>query len=163
MPIHLLKLTKRTEYGLIALLHLADREGQVVPVREVGERYPLPRRLLAESLKDLGRAGIVESQRGAAGGYWLARPADAITLGEVIAALEGAPALTSCQDLGAARPDGECDVQPICPIRSPLTRLRQGIWALLEGTTLRSLADSSITPAELLSAAGHRPGEEPAA
>ena len=163
MPISLLKLTKRTEYGLIALLHLVDREGEVVSVREVGDRYPLPRRVLAESLKDLGRAGIVESQRGAAGGYWLARSADAITLGEVVEALEGAPSLTSCQDLGAASADGECDVQPVCPIRSPLTRLRQGIWALLEGTTLRSLADSSITPAELLSAAGPPPGQEPAA
>ena len=159
----MLKLTKRTEYGLIALLHLADRDGEIVPVREVGDRYPLPRRLLAEALKDLGRAGIVHSQRGAAGGYWLARPAGTITRGEVIAALEGAPSLTSCQDLGAAGAEGECEVQPVCPIRSPLTRLRQGIWALLEGTTLRSLADSSITPAELLSAAGIREGEEPAA
>lgn len=159
----MLKLTKRTEYGLIALLHLADREGRVVPVREIGERYPLPRRLLAEVLKDLSRAGLVDSQRGATGGYRLARPAESVTLGEVVATLEGAPALTSCQDLGAALANGECEVQPVCPIRSPLTRLRQGIWALLEGTTLRSLADSSITPAELLTAAGSPPGGEPAA
>ncbi len=149
----LLKLTKRTEYGLIALLHLVDREGEIVSVREVGDRYPVPRRLLAETLKDLGRAGIVESQRGAGGGYWLARPAEAITLGEIVAALEGAPSLTSCQDLGAARTDGECDVQEVCPIRSPLTRLRQGIWALLEGTTLRSLANTSLHPTALFSSA----------
>lgn len=159
----MLKLTKRTEYGLIALLHLVDREGEVVPAREVGDRYPLPRRLLAEAFKDLGRAGIVNSQRGASGGYWLARSADAITLGDVIAALEGAPTLTSCQDLGASQANGECEVEPICPIRSPLTRLRQGIWALLEGTTLRSLANSSLTPAELFSAAAPSHGGEPAA
>lgn len=159
----MLKLTKRTEYGLIALLHLADREGDVVSAAEIGERYPLPRRLLAETLKELGRAGILESQRGATGGYWLARPSGDITLGEVISVLEGAPSLTSCQDLGASGSGGECEVEPICPIRHPLTRLRQGIWALLEGTTLRSLADSSITPAELLSAAGTQEGEEPAA
>ncbi|MDA1264925.1 MAG: Rrf2 family transcriptional regulator [Planctomycetota bacterium] len=150
----MLQLTKRTEYGLIALLHLANSEGRVVPVREIGERFPLPKRVLAESLKDLGRAGIVESQRGAAGGYWLARGAGQITLGEVISALEGAPTLTSCQDLGASNARGQCEVQPVCPIRSPLTRLRQGIWALLEGTTLRSLANPSLTPADLLAAAG---------
>ena len=159
----MLKLTKRTEYGLIALLHLVDREGEIVPARQIGDRYPLPRRLLAEAIKDLGRAGIVKSQRGAAGGYWLARPAGTITLGEVITALEGEPALTSCQDLGASPASGECEVKPICPIRSPLTRVRQGIWALLEGTTLRTLADSSLTPTELLSAAGDSHGEEPAA
>jgi Rrf2 family protein len=156
----MIKLTKRTEYGLIALLHLADREGQVVPVREIGDRYPVPRRVLAEVLKDLGRAGIVQSQRGAAGGYWLTRPAGAVTLGQVVTALEGEPSLTSCQDLGASRSDGECEVTPMCPIRSPLQRLRQGIWALLEGTTLRSLADTSLTPAEMLVAAGSKTGEE---
>ena len=81
----------------------------------------------------------------------------------MIIALEGAPALTSCQDLGASRADGECEVQPVCPIRSPLTRLRQGIWAMLEGTTLRSLAKSSVTPAELIPVAAPPRGEEPAA
>ena len=138
----MIKLTKRTEYGLIALMHLADREGEVVSVREIGERYPVPKRLLGEALKSLHHAGVVASQRGAGGGFWLARPADRITLGEVVAALEGAPALTSCQDLGAAHADGTCDVQPVCPIRSPLQRIRQGIWSLLQSTTLRSLRDS---------------------
>jgi Rrf2 family protein len=69
-----LQLTKRTEYGLIALVHMADRRGEVVSVREICEHYPVPRRLLAEVLKDLGRANLVESQRGATGGYQLARP-----------------------------------------------------------------------------------------
>lgn len=148
----MLKLTKRTEYGLIALLHLADREGEVVSVREIGDRYPIPKRILAETVKELSRAGLLESQRGASGGYWLARPAESISLGEVVTALEGAPALTSCQDLGAAAGDGTCEVQPVCPIRSPLQRLRQGIWTLMQGTTLRSLADSSLAPHQIFPA-----------
>lgn len=150
----MLKLTKRTEYGLIALLHLVDREREVVSVREIGDHYPIPRRLLAESLKDLCRAGLVTSQRGAAGGYRLGARAEAITIGEVVAVLEGAPPITSCQELGAADALGECIVEPVCPIRSPLQRIRAGIWALLQGTTLRSLADSSLTPRELLSTPG---------
>lgn len=145
----MLKLTKRTEYGLIALLHLAHREGEVVSVREIGDRYPIPKRILAEAVKELSRAGLLESQRGANGGYWLARPAESISLGEVVTALEGAPALTSCQDLGASASDGTCEVQPMCPIRSPLQRLRQGIWTLMQGTTLRSLADSSLEPHQI--------------
>lgn len=148
----MLKLTKRTEYGLIAMLHLADREGEVVSVREIGDRYPIPRRILAETVKELSRSGLLESQRGASGGYWLARPAETISVGEVVTALEGAPALTSCQDLAVSGADGSCDVQPMCPIRSPLQRLREGIWRLLQGTTLRSLADSSLEPHQIFTA-----------
>ncbi|MBL8861359.1 MAG: Rrf2 family transcriptional regulator [Planctomycetes bacterium] len=139
----MLQLTKRTEYGLIALIHLADRGGVVVSVREIGESYPVPRRLLAEVLKDLARAGLVESQRGATGGYTLTRPADRITLGDVVAALEGAPLLTGCEGhdehAGTA-----CEVQPVCPIRSPLQRLREGLWRLLERTTLQSLSTPGV-------------------
>jgi Rrf2 family protein len=133
-----LQLTKRTEYGLIAMVHMADREGEVVSVREIGDRYPIPRRLLAEALKDLCRASLVVSQRGATGGYMLVRSADTITLGEIVAALEGRPALSSCENHGLTH-RVECDIEGVCPIRSPLQRVREGIWRLMERTTLRSL------------------------
>lgn len=139
----MLELTKRTEYGLIALVHMADREGQFVSVREISERYPIPRRLLAEVLKDLCRASLVDSHRGATGGYALARSAEAITLGEVVAALEGRPALANCDSPSHATV-GECGIQPVCPIRSPLHRIREGIWHLMERTTLRSLAQPRV-------------------
>lgn len=157
----MLQLTKRTEYGLIALVHLADREGEVVSVREVCERYPVPRRLMAEVLKDLARLDLVESQRGATGGYSLARSPDAITLGEVVTALEGSPALTSCSSLAPAK-NGSCNVEPTCPIRSPIHRLRERIWRLLEMTTLRSMANEPHTALVLLNAdedAGSAPRE----
>lgn len=136
----MLQLTKRTEYGLIALVHMVDRGDQFVSAREISERYQIPRRLLAEVLKDLARRALVDSQRGATGGYALARPAESIALGEVVSALEGAPTLASCEGLGAADRRGECGVEPFCPIRSPLHRLREGIWRQLERTTLRALA-----------------------
>ena len=134
----MLQLTKRTEYGLIALSHLASKEGEVTSVREICERYPVPRRLVAEVLKDLGRSNLVESHRGAHGGYSLARPADAITVGEIVGAIEGMPSLTSCESLGSYVA-GSCEVEPVCPIRSPIHQLRTGIWNLLERTTLRDL------------------------
>ena len=144
----MLQLTKRTEYGLIALVHMADRDpgsggpgrGSVVSVREIGERYPIPRRLLAEVLKDLARAGLVESQRGATGGYTLSRSPEHITLAQIVSALEGSMALTSCEGHDAGH--DMCGVEPVCPIRSPLSRIRIGIWNLMERTTLRSLLRS---------------------
>ena len=133
----MLQFTKRTEYGLIALTHLATSEG-VASVRSIGERYPVPRRLLAEVLKDLQRTDLVESHRGAQGGYALARPAEEIRLSEVIAALEGAPPLASCESLGAYV-ENSCNVEAVCPIKSPIHALREGIWRMLEQTTLSDL------------------------
>ena len=146
----MLQLTKRTEYGLIALVHLVDRDGEFVSVREICESYPIPRRLVAEVLKELVPAGLIESCRGATGGYALARSADEITLGQVVEVLEGPPALTSCEV--AAIPTGsfgDCDVKPTCPIRSPINRIREGIWRLMERTTLRSLASGGKLTVEL--------------
>jgi len=146
----MLQLTKRTEYGLLALTHMAEHEGRVVSAREIGERYPIPRRLLAEVLKDLGRAGLIESQRGATGGYSLVRPAERVTLAEIVGALEGSPALSNC-DAGQTEHDGTCGIAPMCPIRSPLHRIREGIWGHMERTTLRSLVQPGEAVAMTLS------------
>ncbi|MEW6072805.1 MAG: Rrf2 family transcriptional regulator [Planctomycetota bacterium] len=134
----MLQLTKRTEYGLIALSHLVDRRGEFVSVREICERFPVPRRLVAEVLKDLCRKGLVESQRGATGGYALSRPAESITVGTVVGALEGEPRLASCH-VGDHPAGDPCDVAGVCPIRDPILRLRIEFWSLLERMSLRDL------------------------
>lgn len=141
----MLQLTKRTEYGLLALVHLVDRPGEFVSVREIAEHYPIPKRLLAEVLKDLSHVDLVSSQRGAAGGYALVRAPEAVTVGDVVAALEGAPSLTSCESLALSGLSG-CEVEPRCPIRSPIHHLREGIWDLLQRTTLRDLSSPPPSP-----------------
>jgi len=150
----MLQLTKRTEYGLIALTHLAQREGAVVPVREICERYPVPKRLVAEVLKDLCHSQLVESTRGSSGGYTLARRPEAISVGDVVLALEGAPVLTSCASLGMFSAAHACDVEHVCPIRSPIETLRLELWKLLTRTTLRDLLQQ---PLPLRAAQGARP------
>jgi Rrf2 family protein len=141
----MLQLTKRTEYGLIALTHLAQRGGSVSSVREICERYPVPRRLLAEVLKDLCHAQLVESHRGSSGGYSLARGPETISVGDVVAALEGHPSLTSCASLGAYVAHS-CEVEHVCPIRSPIETLRHELWRLLSRTSLRDLAAHPAAP-----------------
>lgn len=138
----MLQLTKRTEYGLLALVHLADREGAVASVREICERYPLPKRTVAEVLKDLQHAGLVDSTRGSSGGYTLARAPEQVTLGDVVRALEGAPPLTTCESPIVLK-GGGCEVQPMCPIKSPIHRVRERLWQMLEHTTLRSLVSKT--------------------
>jgi Rrf2 family nitric oxide-sensitive transcriptional repressor len=135
----MLQLTKSTEYGLIGLVYLADRQGEVVSVREIADAYNLPRRHLGESLKALCRVGLLKSQRGAHGGYRLAQEPEVIALSSVVAALEGKPSLTSGETGRADASDGI--VEPNCPIRSPIQRIRQGFWRQMEQTTLRALID----------------------
>lgn len=154
----MLKLTKRTEYGLIALVHLADKaaeapagsEVEVVSARAIGDQFPVPKRLLAEALKALQADGIVESTRGAQGGYRLAKQASEISLRDVVGALEGNPMLTTC-DGPANGEEHSCEMESVCRIKSPLARVRMGIWALLDGVTLESIASRSIDPAEFVS------------
>ncbi len=150
----MIQLTKRTEYGLIALVHMAEREGHCVSAREISERFLIPKRLLAEVLKDLCRAELIDSHRGATGGYSLALSPDDLTLSHVVGALEGRPSLTSCEGFAAGHAGhaGECGLEPRCPIRSPLQRLREGLWQLMQRTTLRSLlrpAEGAVVPTPL--------------
>jgi Rrf2 family protein len=162
----MLQLTKRTEYGLIALVHIAERGavdvGAFVSAREICDRYPIPRRLVAEVLKSLQRHAIVESQRGAAGGYALTRRPENITLGQIVAALEGAPPLTSCESPIVLKTGG-CEVQSMCPIRSPVHRVREQLWGLLEHTTLRSLLPlrAGEHVAQMHAVAAHAPERRP--
>ncbi len=134
----MLQLTKRTEYGLIALVHLVDRRGEFVSAREIGDSYQVPRRLLAEVLKELSRAGLLDSQRGATGGYSLTREPEAVTVAEAVRVLEASPTTedAACETAGWSA----CDLVSTCPIKTPIERLRAGIWGLLKQTTLRDLA-----------------------
>src|SRR5258707_7580034 len=112
---------------------MAEREGRCVSAREISEGYLIPRRLLAEVLKDLCRADLIDSHRGATGGYSLVLSPDHLPLSAVVAALEGRPLLTSCESsaldashsAGHAGHASECGLESRCPIRSPLHRLRE--------------------------------------
>jgi Rrf2 family protein len=120
-----IQLTKRTEYGLIALVHLADaaltgRDGAFVSVREIAEHYPVPKRLLAEVLKDLARAELVESARGKDGGYTLRRQPDQITLAEVVAS-KAARAFRPARQRNAHRRARTAVWSPSAPSARPCT------------------------------------------
>jgi len=137
----MLSLTKRAEYGLIALVHLVDRRGEFVSAREIAGSYEVPRRLLAEVLKALARAGLLDSQLGAAGGYALAHEPELITVAQAVQAIEDATPDSSCDT--EVRSEGgwsACEMSSTCPIKTPIQRQRAGIWGLLHQTTLRDLA-----------------------
>lgn len=161
------QLTKRTEYGLIALTHLASAKGQVASAREIKERYSLPQRLLAEVLKELCRAGLVTSHRGSNGGYSIARTPQQISIGDVVRILEDSPLVAICEStrpssmahsIVVTKGAGEinnisktatktCEIVSTCPIRKPIHRLHDGLWNLLDRTSLSDLTSPApVTP-----------------
>ncbi len=136
----MLALTKKTDYALIALAYLARRTGELVSARELAGLSRVPQPILTNILKTLAHAGLVSSERGATGGYALARPASSITLHEMITAIEGPVHLVQCL------PDGDahrttCELESCCVIRLPAHRVHGRLKEFLQGVTLAELVD----------------------
>jgi len=138
----MLKLTKKADYGLIALRHLASVPGATSSTKEIAEAYHLPVPLLAKVLQKLTRAGVIQSLAGTNGGYRLARDPRRISALEVIRAIDGPVILTHC-----FTEHGVCDQSDNCTVREPLRRVHEAILGLLENFTISDLAE---TPAAKL-------------
>lgn len=133
----MLSLSKKADYALLALSYLARSEaGRAVNTKEIAEQYAIPGELLAKILQRLARAQLVVSTPGPTGGYRLARAADSISIGSVVAAIDGAPAITHCMK-NAAQTCGQHDR---CTVRLPLERINTRILQMLE---LISIAEIS--------------------
>ena len=136
----MLKLSKKVDYALIALMHLAQQDEDASSAREVATIYGMPQDLLAKVLQKLTRSGLVLSRQGTKGGYRLARPAEAITVARVIEVAEGQPSLTQClTDVGA------CDQFDTCNIKSPLQRLNDEVIVMLSRVTIARMCEDDQT------------------
>jgi len=140
----------KAEYGVRVMIELARRGGdQPVSLAEIAESDELPLAYLEHLVARLRKAGLVESRRGARGGYLLARPASEITMAEVVEALEGSIAPIECISEGA---DGsvlcarEADPGHACPTKLLWTRVRFSIVATLRDTRLSDLIPTPRTP-----------------
>jgi len=142
----MLKLTKKADYGLIAMKHLASHGDRgSCSAKDLAEAYGLPQQALAKILQRLARARLVVPQRGLNGGYTLAREASAITALEVVQAIEGPLFLTSC-----ATVRGACGQSARCTVREPLQRVSRSIEQALTGITVAELADDAGRRAKAL-------------
>jgi len=135
----MLRLTRRSEYGLMALAFLASRPGAFCSVREIVDDLSLPKRLLAEVLKDMSRATLVDATRGPGGGYRLAMDAKTLPLSRVVEVLEGPVAIADCGD--------GCSLQPSCLIQTGLTQVTASIRKVLDNMSVADLLDQTDTPA----------------
>src|SRR5713226_5003080 len=124
----MLKLTKKADYGLMAMKHLAEHAEQgACSAKDVADAYGIPPEALAKILQRLAKAGLLHSQHGTNGGYTLARAAHTISAFEVIRAIDGPLFITSCVTVR-----GECDQSDRCNIREPLRKVNDSIEAVLK-------------------------------
>jgi len=133
----LLKLTKKADYGLIALRHLASLPGSTASTKDIADAYHLPVPLLAKVLQMLTKVKILQSVAGTHGGYKLARDPRRISVLEVVRAIDGPVILTHC-----FTEHGVCEQSDKCTVREPLRRVHEGILELLHNFTITDLAES---------------------
>lgn len=132
------KVSTRGDYASRALLSLALRaDGTPTSVRDLAERTGLPQPYLEQILLALKGAGLVRSKRGVGGGYVLARPADEITLGQIVSAVDG-PILV---DFGPPHQNGACDHEGQCVLLSVWSEVGELMRGHLDSFTLADMAE----------------------
>jgi Rrf2 family protein len=143
----MLRLTKKADYGLMALKYLAEQaEGDAADgmspgtaarsAKDIAEAYHIPPPLLAKILQTLAKAGLLVSHAGTNGGYALARAAKEISAFEVIRAIDGPLFITSCITI-----HGSCDLVGHCTIKEPLRKVNDSIKELLSGIKISDLVE----------------------
>jgi Rrf2 family protein len=131
-----MKLSKRSKYGLLALMDLASRKDHSpVPLKDLAKQSNIPPKFLEQIFLTLRNSGVVHSQIGAGGGYALGRPAKYIMLGEVIRILDGTVAPVSCISKIAYEPC-TCPDEGTCPLRAVMNQVRTAIVAVIDNTSL---------------------------
>lgn len=135
----MLRLTKKADYGLMALKYLAEHpQSAALSAKDIAEAYHIPAQLLAKILQRLAKVGLVRSSAGMNGGYALAKDATKITAFEVIWAVDGPQFLTAC-----TTGKRSCDLTDSCTIKEPLARVNDSIAELLKNIRIGDLVDAA--------------------
>jgi Rrf2 family protein len=138
----MLRLSKKADYALIAMKHLALRGDRgSSSAREIAGLYDIPIELMAKVLQRLVQRGLLESHQGTRGGYKLARVPSQISVADVIQAIEGPVTVTAC-----TTEEGQCEQFSKCNVRDPLFRVRERILAALGECTIAELAADPPAP-----------------
>ena len=135
----MLKLSKKADYGLIAVKHLAARgAGGPCSASEIALACGISGPLMAKVLQKLAKSGLVVSRHGSGGGYQLARGPKEISAFEVINAIDGPLTITSC-----VTNHGDCEQVTTCTVREPLRRVNESILQILKAVSISQMTDDS--------------------
>lgn len=130
------RFSKKIDYGLILLSDMCN-DPAPASAREMAARYKLPQPMIANILKALSSGGVLQSTRGAQGGYELARNPRQITLAQIVEAVEGPFSLVDCVE-----DDDQCRYTEVCPTHDPLQVVHRKFQSFMEGLTLAEIVGS---------------------
>jgi FeS assembly SUF system regulator len=137
------KLSKKADYGLIAVKHLAmHREQHACSASEIAEEYGISATLMAKVLQKLAHRSLVAAKHGSSGGYQLAKEPSQISALDVISAIDGPVLITSC-----VTSHGNCDATERCSVREPLRRVNESILNVLSTVTISQMSEEPYEPA----------------
>jgi Rrf2 family protein len=137
-PLAMLKISRLTDYGLLATIYLARKQGETVSAREIAEFYHLPVPTITKVLRTLHQGGIIESHRGVAGGYSFEGDPETLTLGQILELLEGPWDLVECETTNE-QGDATCSIRAGCPSRRFMFGINRAIKGAFEQVTLGDL------------------------
>ena len=132
----MLKLTRKVEYALIALRHLRRQDENILSSsKEIAEAYGLPTQLLAKTLQQMAREGLIIPVQGPKGGYRVTEKVADMNLSAFIELLEGPVGLMDCSI------DSNCEQESLCNIRMPITKINSSIKKVFEGMTIAEITN----------------------
>ncbi len=149
----MLRLSKKADYALMAMKHLARKTdaSASTSAREIAEQYDIPIELMAKVLQRLARSGLLTSHQGTRGGYTLAKTAPAISVADIIQAIDGPLTVTAC-----STDDEQCEQFDKCNVRDPLWRIKDRILTALSTCSLAEISsaepytDPAVMPVSLV-------------
>ena len=132
-------LSMKAKYSLRALMVLARTERKLMQTKSIAKAADVPHKFLEAILSDLKNHGIVSSKRGMLGGYQLSKPADVITVGDIIRIMDGPLAPIRCASVTAYQPCEDCPDETTCVIRDVMKDVRVAISGVLDKRTVADL------------------------
>lgn len=132
------RLNRLTDYAVVVMTQMTHRPTDVHTAPQIATETGIPLPTVAKLLNALARESLVLSHRGAAGGYTLGRPAEQVSVAEIIQAMEGPIALTACVE-GSGH---HCEVECLCPMRGNWDKVNHAIHSALSEVTLADMAAS---------------------
>lgn len=130
----MLKITRKVEYGLIAVRHLKKNSENLITANEISSSYGIPKEILAKTMQKLAKKNIIKSVKGPYGGYKAMDKSSSTTLNDFFEILEGPTAIMDCYF------DSGCDHLTSCNIRTPINKINDSIRNLFEKLTLADIA-----------------------
>jgi len=140
----MLRLSKKADYALMAMKHLArkpDAAGST-SAREIAEQFDIPIELMAKVLQRLARSGLLTSHQGTRGGYTLSKATPSISVADIIQAIDGPLTVTACSS-----DDEQCEQFMKCNVRDPLWKIKDRILSALAECSLAEISSDVAVPA----------------